>query len=148
METLYALAMGRLHMNDQLMVFDWDKAAHILAVRNPDEALAGLQYDYEYTAGVIWRKGKPVKDEYTYLASTWARPMLIIGDEEIECWRYKGEVPEWNSETKWPQSALEIVKQELNNRTYAIVLPPVDADDVPISIGDVLEFKLANEEEQ
>lgn len=112
METAMAFAMGELHRNDPLMVFDWDKAAHILAERNPDEAFAGLRYDYEYTAGIIWRKGRPVRNEYTYLASTWAHQMLIIGDEEIECWRYKGEVPEWGSETKWPKSALRIVGKE------------------------------------
>ena len=112
MDTALAFAMGEAHKHDPLMVFDWNKAANILAMRNPDEALAGLQYDYEYTAGVIWRKGMPVRNEYTYLASTWARPMLIIGDEEIECWRYKSEVPDWGSETKWPQSALRIVGKE------------------------------------
>lgn len=47
--------------------------------------------------------------------------------------------------TYWGEEA---ETEELNNRTYAIVLPPVDADNVPIRIGDVLEFKLANEEEQ
>lgn len=112
MDTALAFAMGEAHRHDQLMVFDWDKAAHILAVRNPDEALAGLQDDYEYTAGVIWRKGMPVRNEYTYLASTWAHPMLIIGDEEIECWRYKADVPMWSAETKWPKSALRIVGNE------------------------------------
>ena len=106
-----AFVMGEAHRNDPLMVFDWDKAARILVTRNPDQALAGLQDDYEYTAGVIWRKGMPVRNDYTYLASTWAHPMLIIGDEEIECWRYKSEVPEWNSETKWPKSAIDIVKK-------------------------------------
>ena len=109
MDTALAFAMGEAHRHDPLMVFDWDKAAHILAERNPDEALAGLQDDYEYTAGVIWRKGMPARDEYTYLASTWAHPMLIIGDEEIECWRYKSDVPEWSAKTKWPKSAIEIV---------------------------------------
>ena len=111
MDTYMAFAMGELHKNDPLMVFDWDKAARILVERKPDEALAGLQHDYEYTAGVIWRNGEPVKDEYTYLASTWAHPMLIIDYEEIECWRYKSEVPEWDSETKWPKSAIDIVKK-------------------------------------
>ena len=116
MRTEMAFAMGDLHRNDPLMVFDWDKAAHILAERNPDEALAGLQDDYEYTAGVIWRKCMPVRNEYTYLASTWAHPMLIIGCEEIECWRYKSEVPEWNSETKWPKSAIDIIKKTSESR--------------------------------
>ena len=110
MDTALAFAMGEAHRHDPLMVFDWDKAAHILAERNPDEALAGLQDDYEYTAGAIWRKGMPVRNEYTYLASTWAHPMLIIGDEEIECWRYKVDVPMWSAETKWPKSAMGIVE--------------------------------------
>jgi len=112
MRTEAAFAMGVAHRNDPLMVFDWDKAASILADRNPDEAFAGLESDFEYTAGYIWRGGKPVKDDYTYLASTWAKPMLIIDDEEIECWRYKDEVPDWGSDTKWPQSALRTIGKE------------------------------------
>lgn len=112
MRMAMAFAMGEAHRFDPLMVFDWHKAARVLTERNPDEALAGLQDDYEYTAGTIWRDGMPVRNEYTYLASTWAKPMLIIGDEEIECWRYKDEVPDWGSGTKWPQSALRIVGKE------------------------------------
>lgn len=111
MDTLSAIAMGELHRNDPLMVFDWDKAARILVDRKPERASAGLTNDFEWTGGIIWKGGKPFTDDYTYLASTWAEPLLVIDDEEIECWRYKSEVPEWNSETKWPKSAIDIVKK-------------------------------------
>ena len=30
----------------------------------------------------------------------------------IECFRMEHEVPEWNSDTKWPQSALDIMSTE------------------------------------
>ena len=111
METAMALAMGELHRNDPLMVFDWDKAARILSERMPNVATAGLENDFEWTGGVIWNDGKPFMCSYTYLASTWAKPMLVIGDEEIECWRYKDDVPDWSAETKWPKSAIDIVKR-------------------------------------
>lgn len=111
MDTLSAFAMGELHRNDPLMVFDWDKAAQILVDRKPERALAGLTNDFEWTGGIIWKDGKPFTDDYTYLASTWAEPLLVIDDEEIECWRYESEVPEWSAETKWPKSAINIVKK-------------------------------------
>lgn len=110
MDNMMAFMMGEVHMNDPLMVFDWDKAAQILVERMPRFAIAGLEDDFEYTAGLIWCDGKPYNKDYTYLASTWARPMLEIDGEHIECWRFQSEVPEWNSGTKWPKSSLEIVK--------------------------------------
>lgn len=112
METVMAFAMGELHKNDPLMVFDWDNAARILADRKPERASAGLANDFEWTGGIIWKDGKPFTDDYTYLASTWAKPLLVIGDEGIECWRYESEVPEWGIDTKWPQSALRIAGTE------------------------------------
>lgn len=111
METAAALVMGRNHRNDPLKVFDWDKAARILVERKPDVAFAGLKDDFEYTGGIIWLGGKPYTHDYTYLASTWAKPLLVLVDEEIECWCYESDVPEWSAETKWPKSAMEIVKK-------------------------------------
>jgi hypothetical protein len=112
MDTAMAFAMGELHMNDPLMVFDWDKAARILSERMPNVATAGIADDFEWTGGVIWNDGKPFMCSYTYLASTLAKPLLVIGDEEIECWRYKDDVPDWSAETKWPKSAIDIVGRE------------------------------------
>ena len=90
-------------------VFDWDKAARILAERKPQEAFAGLSEDLEWTMGLIWFDGAPDKNNYTYLASNWATPVLIIDDEHIPCWVSLDEA-EWDSGTKWPDSALAIVQ--------------------------------------
>lgn len=90
-------------------VFDWNKAAKILKEKNPHEAKAGLHSDLEWTSGVIWRDGKPVIDDYTYLASNWAIPVLVIDGDEVDCWSFADEC-EFDEKTKWPQSALEIIK--------------------------------------
>ena len=108
MDTALAFMMGEAHRNNRLMVFDWDKAAQIIAERKPEIAFAGLEGDEEYTMGVIWRDGKPEKNDYTYLASTWATPTLYIDCEEIECWCC---TDKWDSDTKWPMSALKIVEE-------------------------------------
>lgn len=86
----------------KLMVFDWDKAAKLIAERAPAEAGAGLRGDWEWTGGTIWRDGAPVFDEYTYLASLWATPELSLDGEVVECWRYAEDSPGWDSDTKWP----------------------------------------------
>lgn len=83
-------------------VFDWEKAERLILERNPREAGAGLAGDWEWTGGTIWRDGERVHDQYTYLQSTWATPILRMDDDEIECWRYVDEAPGWDSATKWP----------------------------------------------
>ena len=62
----------------------------------------------ECTAGTIYRDGQPIGDEYTYLASNWAIPVLVINGQEHECWVEKS-VTEWDESTKWPKSALDIL---------------------------------------
>lgn len=100
-----AKAAGATHR-----VFDWDKAAQLIRERGAKEAVAGLSSDLEWTAGPILDNGKPVTDSYTYLASNWATPVLIIDDgEEVDCWRHIGDSPGWDSGTKWPESALAIL---------------------------------------
>lgn len=91
------------------MVFDWDKAARLIKERNARSASAGLRNDWEWTGGTIFVDGKPDKESYTYLASTWATPELLIDGETIDCWRYANETPDWNHETKWPESALALL---------------------------------------
>ena len=61
----------------------------------------------EYTAGEVWRDGKPVLDDYTYLSSMWATPVLEIDGEEIECW-IEDEVNN-SASIKWPKEALELL---------------------------------------
>jgi hypothetical protein len=127
MDTLSAFAMGAANRGKPLKVFDWNKAAKILRERGVKDADAGLEGDYDYTRGSILKNGKPVaaEDTYTYLASTWATPTLIIGEDEIPCWRYRNKKqpnPErpndpapteedendWNASTYWPKSARAI----------------------------------------
>ncbi|MCG2586535.1 hypothetical protein [Massilia sp. TS11] len=102
-----AFMMGEANRGREMMVFDWDKAAKIIAERQPQSASAGLQGDFEWTGGEIWNGGVivPRDQTYTYLASTWATPILVIDDEEISCYRMESEVPGWHSGTYWPESA-------------------------------------------
>lgn len=103
--------MGMMNREKELMVFDWDKAARLILESGCKTASAGLRGDWEYTGGVIFEDGKPVTDSYTYLASTWAVPEIGIGGERYPCFRMQHEVPRWSAETKWPKSALEILKE-------------------------------------
>lgn len=92
-------------------VFDWDKAARLIAERRPQEAEAGLEGDWPSTGGTIWQDGAPVPREqtYTYLASAWATPQLVMDDgPPIDCWVAET-ATEWGSGTYWPESALAIV---------------------------------------
>ena len=115
MDTMAAFMMGEANRGKEQKIFDWDKAAEIIRDRKPILAIAGLKEDMEWTSGAIYQDGEPIYDYYTYLASTWATPILQIQAEEnaeledIPCYRMASEVPHWNAETKWPQSALDIL---------------------------------------
>lgn len=102
-------------------VFDWRKAANLLVEKmkegDPFVAYAGLESDMEWTGGPILSfdgySFKLNKDSYTYLASTWAKPILVIhyedeSDLELCCWEYS-EGSEYNSSTKWPPEAVNIL---------------------------------------
>ena len=110
MNTLEAFAMGEMNRGKELMVFDWDKAAQLILEHKATYAAAGLRNDWEYTGGTILLDGKPVKNEYTYLASTWAMPEILINDYTIPCYKMQSETPGWDSDTKWPASALDILQ--------------------------------------
>lgn len=118
MRTDLAFAMGEANRHKSLMVFDWDKAAELIRERRPKRAEAGLSGDWEYTGGVIYEDGLPVRDDYTYLASTWATPELYIDDECVDCWRYQDDTPDWDAHTKWPDSAVAVLQDGVG--TYKI----------------------------
>ena len=113
MDTMAAYAMARANFGKELKIFDWDKAAEIIRDKKPRWAIAGLKGDMENTAGTIYEDNTPITDDYTYLASNWATPILQIetdeGIQDIPCYRMKHEVPDWDSGTKWPNSAMEIL---------------------------------------
>lgn len=108
MNNAQAFMMGQIHQNDPHMVFDWDRAAKRILESKAAVASAGLRSDWEYTGGTIYEDGKPVTDSYTYLCSTWAVPELELDGVLEPCWRYM-EGSGWNEDTKWPQSALDIL---------------------------------------
>lgn len=112
MNTWAAFAMGEVNRGKELMVFDWDRAARLIREKKPERASAGLRSDWEYTGGTIYKDEKPVMNDYTYLASTWAVPELDMDGDIVECFRMEHEVPGWNSKTKWPKSALDILSAE------------------------------------
>ena len=111
MNTMEAFARCEASRNKPKMVFDWDKAARIMREQNAKNAVAGLSGDLGATAGTILENGKPKLNEYTYLASTWATPVLILDDrdEEIDCYIME-EKTKWDAGTSWPKSAREIFK--------------------------------------
>lgn len=111
MDTRLAIIMkdAAITAGSKSKVFDWDKAAQLIKETQPAVAGAGLQNDWEWTGGEIYRDGEIVTDEYTYLFSRWATPEIEMDGELIECWRY-AEGQEWDEDTKWPQSAIDILR--------------------------------------
>lgn len=109
MDTFSAFAKGEANRGREPMVFDWDKAARLIAEHKPTEASAGLASDWEWTGGTIYRDGKPDMESYTYLSSTWATPEIVIDGVVHECFVMASQAPEWGSDTKWPASALAIL---------------------------------------
>ena len=110
MDSMIALMMGEMHRNDKRKVFDWDKAAELIIKYDLTDADAGLKEDWCFTGGNILTDGNLNINSYTYLASTWATPVLWTDDAIYECWVWEDET-DWDRDTKWPQSAIEILKK-------------------------------------
>ena len=113
MNTELAFMMGELNRGKEPMVFDWDKAARIIREKKPFTAFAGLENDIEWTGGTIYEDGDIVQDSYTFLASTWATPILILDEDDenpIPCFIMEHQTT-WGSDTKWPESAVHILKE-------------------------------------
>jgi len=100
---------------DPLMVFDWNKAAKLIKDNKPFTASAGLAGDWDCTGGEIYRDGKPIpQDEtYVYLASIWATPELEMDGLRQDCYIMEEDLPaEWEEDPAyiyWPKSALDIL---------------------------------------
>ncbi len=112
MDTLSAFMIGEMNRGKDKMVFDWDKAVKLILENDWKNCGAGLSSDFEWTAGHILVDGKPYNNDYTYLASTWATPQLIVyGDKDdgvfeyedvIDCYIMKSET-EYDHDTKFPE---------------------------------------------
>lgn len=116
MDTMAAMAMGIANRGRPLMVFDWDLAARRIRESGAKMAAAWLDGDRDCTGGAIFRDGRPVTrdEEYTYLASTWAVPVLSLDGDVDPCFRMYADTPaEWGNPAKcsWPPSALAILNQ-------------------------------------
>lgn len=111
MDTMEAYARGQASRGNVPKVFDWDKAARIIRERGATHAIAGLAEDFDWTGGPILRDGKRLcgDETYTFLASSWATPVLVIDDEEIECWIQTTDT-KWDAYTQWPESAVAIME--------------------------------------
>lgn len=111
MDTMSAFLRNQASQGNEMMVFDWEKAATLIKERGATRASAGLSQDWEYTGGEIFRDGKPVPSEetYVYLASTWATPEIEIDGETVDCYLMESETPGWDSDTYWPPEALAIL---------------------------------------
>ena len=109
MDTMSAFAMGQANRGKDSMVFDWDKAAGLIKESKCRKASAGLSGDWEYTGGDIFVDGKPDMTDYAYLSSTWATPEIEIDGQRQDCYKMASETDGWDSDTRWPESALEIL---------------------------------------
>ena len=109
MDTFSAFFRGQATKEKRLMVFDWVKAAQIIKDAGAKNyAEAGLAGDWEYTGGTIYNN-RIVEDSYTYLASTWATPQILINEEYYDCYIMEDET-DWGPDTKWPEEAKKILE--------------------------------------
>lgn len=110
MDMVSAMILGFASRGEDLMVFDWDRAASIIKERGATNAFAGLRSDYEWTGGDILVDGKPCRESYTYLSSMWAVPELVIDGDTIPCFKMESETDGWGHDTKWPPSSIAILE--------------------------------------
>lgn len=128
MDTLKALMLNRVAAGtgQPYKVFDWNKAVDLLIDHQAQTAVAGLRHDLEWTAGTIFKDGKPLLepgnvDGVTYLASIWAIPVLIVDGTEYECYVTEDKLKElgqmWAADTYWPEEALAKYNSRVTNLT-------------------------------
>ena len=112
MNTLQAFMRAQSAVGNPIRVFDWHKAVELIKEKQAKNAVAGLQSDMEWTGGDILVDGQIFMDGYTYLASNWAIPVLGIDGIEYPCWVWMTDSDGWDCDTKWPQSARDMLTEE------------------------------------
>ena len=126
MNTLDAFVRSAAARGNEHKVFDWNRAAYLIRESGVSDAYAGLSEDWEWTGDCIFRDGEPVPEDeaMTFLSSNWATPELVIGNgETTDCYLMQSQLPDWDAETYWPQSALDI----LNYDADYVEVKPLDA---------------------
>lgn len=79
---------------------DWQKVKQIIQEHPNSTIYAGLQEDWGYTSGLIYKNGQYYDGGGFYGCSTWATPILDVDGEEIECWTHK-KTEEGSGMPKW-----------------------------------------------
>jgi hypothetical protein len=113
-DTSTAFNRGESNRDKPYMIFDWVKAATIIVDKDIKNAVAGLNEDFEWSADQILKDGKPESDGYSYLSSTWAKPILVDADtgEEHDCYCMEDNNPRnYKADSKWDSEALEILRR-------------------------------------
>lgn len=90
-------------------IFDWMHAAELIKKLNPKTAYAGLMEDWSSTSGKIIYNYEPYLEDYTFLASSWAHPVLEIDNVFYDCYIIGELKPDCNEYTKWPKEAIEVL---------------------------------------
>lgn len=95
-----------IHARGNGKMLDFDKALELIKKHRFNETYIGLAEDWLYTSGKVEADGRVTYDwEHegpVCLASRWATPVVVIGEEVIECWKEDdGTVDAFNSEEKW-----------------------------------------------
>lgn len=101
-----AFEKGRANKTNQVMVFDWVKAATKIKEVNPKVAKMGLDGDFAQTAKVIFENGKAVINEYIRTSSTWATPLLILDRRVFICFYFTSK-DTWSN---WTEETINILK--------------------------------------
>jgi hypothetical protein len=91
-------------------VFDWVKAAQLIRDRRPLKAVARLAEDIDWTSVVIYCNGAIVDGGTPFLASSWATPVLVLDDEEIDCF-VELIKDDSHYELMWPKEARAILSE-------------------------------------
>lgn len=95
--------------------FDWESAAKLIKERGAKEVSIGLMEDWDCTSVTILECGQVIKPEYSehHLLSNWATPMMVIDEEEVECYYDNLGLEEARkSQELWPKVALEILQAD------------------------------------
>ena len=97
-----------------MKVFDWLKAVDLIKKNNATCAEAGLKSDWYCSGGVIFKNGKIVpKDEtYIYLASSGLTPQILINGKYFDCYIEDSESCDWHAKTYWPKEAIDKLNKE------------------------------------
>ena len=90
-------------------IFDWMIAVDLIHLYGIKNAVAGLAEDMLFSGGAILENGEPIHDQPTFLASTWATPVLVDMDTG-NIHKCHSNTTLYNEHTKWPPEALALLK--------------------------------------